>query len=112
MDRGHYPKELRLQQERKRRALCLVVLKDKIKGARKDLFELELQARVPPSIKRLRDVKKDTSQYCPRSRVEEMLFVMQRHCWTVERRDRKPNWWERMISCAWRIGRRCLRRSV
>jgi hypothetical protein len=37
-----------------------VGLKDKIKGARKDLFELEQQARVPDAIKRLSDVKKDT----------------------------------------------------
>jgi hypothetical protein len=37
-----------------------VGLKDEVKGARKDLFELEQQARVPDAIKRLSDVKKDT----------------------------------------------------
>jgi hypothetical protein len=37
-----------------------VGLKDKIKVARKDLFELEQQARVSDSIKRLSDVVKDT----------------------------------------------------
>jgi hypothetical protein len=69
MGPGHYPEEQRLQQGRKRRALALTYseepvlkegLKDKIKGARKDLFELEQQARVPDSNKRLSDVKKDT----------------------------------------------------
>jgi hypothetical protein len=40
--------------------LSYIGLKDKIKGARKDLFELEQQARVPDYIKCLNDVKKDT----------------------------------------------------
>jgi hypothetical protein len=39
-----------------------VGLLDKIKGARKDLFELEQQARMPDSIKCLSDIKKDIAQ--------------------------------------------------
>jgi hypothetical protein len=34
-------------------------LEDKIIGTRKDMLELEQQARVPNSIERLRDVEKD-----------------------------------------------------
>jgi hypothetical protein len=40
-----------------------VELEDKIKGTRKDHFELEQQARVPDSIKCLSNVKKDTLEH-------------------------------------------------